>query len=421
MTVLAAQPEDLRSAARTLVLAEGQLEELVGRLARSETATAVSWEGIAALGHRAATERVRAAVLARCGPLGALARSVDALAGQAEQAQDVVRAAQRARDDAQAERRRHLARLGTVVDPAEAEAVRERVAWLDTVVRHAQDEINGAEDALEQARGVVDRTLQDSWLGVGWDDLLDLVRAGKGLAPVWRGGGLVVVGTRLLLASAALARDLSPWARQLVEARVHRLLKVVIKTPLSALLAGSLGRVMVPIFVVSDAWPDLMDGGGYAGWRGLTVRVTAGLAIPGSVAMVTPHPVAAGIGAVTVGAYYLVKGGNLIYDNRQTLARAGQLLWRHRDQIRELTKRLVTPHPALPLGPLGPALPIGRSRGELPDLPGLDDLRRFLPGIGGPLHWPDVPIGPGPRLPVIPPLTLSGLAPIVLPHLRKLF
>src|SRR5690606_41339933 len=131
--------------------------------------------------------------------------------------------------------------------PGDAAAGRGRVAGLDTVVRHAPDEINGAEDALERVRGVVDRMLQAAWLGVGWDALLDLGRAGQGLAPVWRGGGLVVVGTRLLLASAALARDLSPWARQLVEAKVHRLLKVVVKTPLSALLAGSLGRGMVPI------------------------------------------------------------------------------------------------------------------------------------------------------------------------------
>jgi uncharacterized protein YukE len=422
VSVLTARPEDLRSAARSLALAQCELADLAARLARSETSTTGTWQGVAALGQRAATGRLHVAVLRRCDPLGVIARAVDELADQAAESQEVMQAARVTRAEAQAERQRHLVRLGTLVDPAEAAAVLERVASLEVVICRAGDQISGAQDAMERARHRVDQVLRDSWVGMGWDDLSDLARAGQALAPVWRGSGLVVVGTRLLLASARLAKELDPVARHLLEGRMRRLLSVVMKPPFVALLAGSLGRVVVPVFVISDAWPDVLDGGGYAGWRGMTVRVTAGLAIPGSVAMIVPHPAVAGVGAVTVGAYYLVKGGNLIYDRRLTIASAGALVWRHRARVQELAQRLMTPSPAFPLGPLGPILPgVGSSDGLLPGLPVLDQLRRFVPDVGGPLPWADVPIGPGLRLPVVPPPTLSGLTPVVLSHLRRLF
>src|SRR5690606_6752064 len=141
--------------------------------------------------------------------------------------------------------------------------------------------------------------------GIGVDDLGDLIQAGKGLAPLRRGAGLVVVGSRVLLSSVQLAGTLDPFARAVIQTRLDRLLKIVMKRPVLALLTMTPARIVVPVVVISDAIPDVRDGGGYEGWQGVTVRATAALAIPGSVAMVMPHPVVAGVGAVTVGAYYL--------------------------------------------------------------------------------------------------------------------
>lgn len=424
MTALAVRPDGLRVAARSLVVAQCDLEELAARLARSDASTAAGWQGVAALGQRAASGRVQTAVLARCGPLGGLARSLDTLADQGARAQAVVRAAQHARDEAQAERRRQIDLLTTITEPIEVEAVQSRIMMLDRLIQRAQDEIDEAEGGLERGRRVVEDLLQDSWIGQSWDDLTDLVTAGREVLPVWRGGSLVVVATRLLLTTAKAAREVSPFVRQMLDIKVARLLKAVMKPPAIALLAGPLGRLLVPIVVVSDAWPDLVDGGGYTGWRGSMVRVSAGLAIPGSVAMIMPHPVVAGAGGVTVGAYYLVKGGNAIYDNRREIAKVGRHVWQNRQTIKKLALEVLRPRPGLPLGPLGPLVPISDGPvpdlSDLPDLPDLDDLRRFVPDIEVPLRLPDVPIGPGLRLPVVPPPSLLTV-PIVLPTLRKLF
>lgn len=421
MTVLAVRPDDLRVAARSLVVAQCDLKELVARLARSDAATAVGWQGVAALGQRAASCRVRSAVLARCAPLGGLAQSLDTLADQGAQAQVVVRAAQRAFEEAQAERRRQIDLLNFIVEPVEAEAIRSRIMVLDSLIQRAQDELDDAERGLERGRRVVEDLLQDSWVGQSWEDLSDLVTAGREMLPIWRGGSLVVVATRLLLTTAAAAREVSPFVRQMLDIKVARLLRAVMKPPAIALMAGPLGRLLIPIVVVSDAWPDLVEGGGYTGWRGGMVRVTAGFAIPGSVAMVMPHPVVAGVGAATVGAYYLVKGSNAVYDHRKQIAKVGRYAWQHRNTIRKVAHEVLRPRPGMPLGPLGPLLPIGDGVvPKLPDLPDLDDLKRFVPKIEVPLRLPDVPIGPGLRLPVIPPPSLLTV-PIMLPTLKKLF
>lgn len=421
MTALAVRPDDLRVAARLLVVAQCDLEELVARLARSDAATAVGWQGVAALGQRAAAGRVQSAVLARCGPLGGLARSLDTLAEQGAQAQVVVRAAQRASEEAQAERRRQIDLLTIIVEPVEAEAIRSRIMVLDSLIQRAQDELDDAERGLERGRRVVEDLLQDSWVGQSWEDLTDLVTAGREMLPIWRGGSLVVVATRLLLTTAKVAREVSPFVRQLLDIKVARLLKAVAKPPAIAVLAGPLGRLLIPVIVFSDAFPDVVDAGGYTGWRGGMLRFHAALAIPGSVAMVMPHPVVAGIGGATVGAYYLVKGGNAIYDNRREIAKVGRYVWQNRETVKKVAQEVLRPRPGLPWGPLGPLVPIGDGLvPDLPDLPDLDDLRRFVPDIEVPLRLPDVPIGPGLRLPVIPPPSLLTV-PIVLPTLKKLF
>ncbi|QDO89121.1 hypothetical protein FNH13_12945 [Ornithinimicrobium ciconiae] len=423
MTALATRPDDLRLAAQTLVRGRAELEEVAARLTRAAQESTSGWQGVAALGQRTATARMHAAVVARCAPVSEVSSALADLADQAAHAQSVVRAAQRDAQEAGAERSRLIRSLSTVTDPVELEVLRQRITVLEVMIRRSGDEIAWAENQLERGRQWVDRVLRDSWLGVGVDDLADLVQAGEGLAPLWRGGGLVVVGGRVLLSSVRLARAFDPFARAVIEARLDRLLKVVMKRPVLALLTMAPARVIVPVVVISGAIPDVIDGGGYEGWQGFTLRVTAALAIPGAVAMVMPHPVVAGIGAVTVGGYYLAKGGFALHDHRILLAQVGAQIYRRRHEIVKIATTVLRPSPAFPLGPLGPMAPlVPRPRDLLDELPRLEELRSLLPGIGGPIGVPRVPIELGPRLPAIPLPSLGVVgAGLLLPRLGRLF
>ncbi|NLG20377.1 MAG: hypothetical protein GX555_02950 [Actinomycetales bacterium] len=422
MTALATRPDDLRLAARRLEVAGQGLGDLAARLAAADALTAGSWVGAAALGQQLATQRVVGALRARCAPAGQVAASLDAFAGQAEQARREVQAGQRQRADATAERVRQIGLLGTVTDPGVLAAIRARIVTLEGVIRRADDEIAWVEERLEQARRTVEQVLRDSW-PFDVDDLRDLVGAGKDVVPVWRGGGLLIVGARVLLTSARLARDLNPFVRFELETRLTRLLTVVHKTPVIFMLTRLSYRLVIPFVVISDAWPDVRDGGGYDGWRGFSLRVTAALAIPGSVAMVLPHPVVAGLGAVTVGAYYLVKGGHAIFDHRVLLMQVGKTVYERRHEIIRIARRVLQPTPSFPLGPLGPMYPLlPKARDVLSDLPRLQDLARYLPPWGTLMPIVQAPIEPGPRLPAVPPASLGPLgAAIVLPRLIGLF
>ena len=318
---------------------------------------------------------------------------------------------------------RQLGVLATATDPVVVAATRERIQQLEQVIRRSDDEISWAERMLDKARGTVDRMLRDSWGGVGIDDLEDLINLGREAAPIWRGGGLVIVGVRVVLTTAKLARDLNPFARFALEAKLAKLLKVVRKPPVIFLLSRLPFRVLIPLTVIPSAFEDLRTGDGYTGVRGFALRATAAVAIPGSVAMVLPHPVVAGLGAVSVGIYYVTKGGYAIWDQRMLLAQIGRTIFRKRAKIIATAKEILRPTVPFPLGPLGPINPLVPDAKEvLRDLPDLRDLGRWVPGIGGPTPIPGIPIAPGPRLPAVPPPTLTGVGlGIVLPTIRKLF
>lgn len=423
MTALEARPEDLRLAARSLLGVATELGEAGARIGRSQAETAAGWQGTAALGQRLTTERIATQIALRRGPMEALAGSLGTFADQAEHAQGAVRAAQQARDQALSDRVRLIALLATVTDPAQTEVLRERILRLEVAIRAREDEIGWVERGLEDGRAVLERVLRDSWLGTGVDELRDLVDAGREIAPIYRGGTLLIVGSRVVLTTARLAKDLSPFARMVLEARLDKLLKVVRKPPLLYMALRLPFRVLIPLTVIPDAWQDLRDGGGYTGVRGFTLRLTAAVAIPGSVAMVLPHPLVAGLGAVSVGVYYAAKGGWAIWDHRILLAQVGKYVYQRRYLMMEGVRRVLLPTPALPLGPLGPISPLlPGTKKVLSDLPRLKELGRLLPGVGGPITIPLTPITPGPRLPAVPTPALGVLgAGILLPKLRKLF
>ncbi|WP_114906139.1 hypothetical protein [Ornithinimicrobium murale] len=423
MTALATRPEDLRVASRALLGAAAELSEAGHRVQRAEAEAASGWQGVAALGQRLATQRVATAVLSRCGPAEQLAGALGVFADQAEQAKVVVRAAQGAGDEARAQRVREIAQLAAATDPQVIDVLRQRILRLEQTIRRSEDEIDWAEEQLERGRRTIDRLLRDSWVGLGVEELKDLVRIGQEVAPIWRGGGLLIVGSRVVLTTARLARDLTPVARHALEVRLARLLTVVRKPPVMFLLTRLPFRVLIPLTVIPSAVDDLRTGGGYEGVQGFSLRLSAAVAIPGSVAMVLPHPVVAGLGSVSVGIYYLAKGGYAIWDHRILLTQVGAAIIQKRHAIIEAARRVLRPSPAFPLGPLGPMQPlVPGAKDLLSELPRLSELGRFLPGVGGPVTVPNVPIDKGLRLPVIPSPSMgaAGLG-ILLPSLGKLF
>lgn len=422
MTALATRPEDLRLAARTMSGAATELSEVGQRARRAEAESATGWQGVAAVAQRMATQRVAAAVLARSGPAQEVAGALAVLADQAEQARGRVRAAQVCRDGAAAERIRQITLLGTVTDPQQTEVIRGRILRLEREISRCNDEIGWAEEQLQRGRDAVDRMLRESWIGWGVEELKDLIDLGRQVAPIWRGGGLLIVGTRVLLTTRKLARELTPFARIELETKLLRLLKVLRKPPFFFVLTRLTFRIMVPLTVIPDAFEDLRTGGGYEGVQGFALRATAAVAIPGSVAMVLPHPVVAGLGAVSVGAYYLTKSGYAIWDHRLFLTQVAVDLYQNRHTIIETAKEVLRPTPPLPLGPLGPMYPVLPGAGLLHDLPRLSHVGRVLPWVEAPITVPSVPIEAGVRLPVIPSPSLgpAGLG-VLLPSLGKLF
>lgn len=423
MTALATRPQELRAAARSLVGVAAGLGEAGARIGQTQAETATGWQGTAALGQRLATERIATQIGLRRGPVEMVAGALGTFADQAEHAQTVVRVAQQARDQAVADRVRLIAMLATVTDPGQAEVLRERILRLEVAIRGHEDEISWVERQLEQGRTVLDRVLRDSWVGLGLEELRELVDAGREIAPIYRGGSLLIVGSRVVLTTVRMAKEFSPFARHILEARLDKLLKVVRKPPFLYLALRLPFRVLIPLTVIPDAWQDLWDGGGYTGVRGFTLRLTAAVAIPGSVAMVLPHPLVAGLGAISVGVYYAAKGGWAIWDHRILLGQVGRYVYQRRRKLLVTARRVLAPTPALPLGPLGPISPLlPGARKVLSDLPRLKEIGRLLPGVGGPITVPATPIAPGPRLPVVPSPSVGVVSVgILLPKIRKLF
>lgn len=432
MSALATRPEELRAASRALLQTRGDLDDLGHRLEHVGAVAAAGWQGTAALAHQAAAQRMWTAVRSRAAPVTELARSVADLADVGEQARATVRAAAERRARAEAERAVLLRRLAEgEPDPATLE----RLRLLDRVLEEAAEEARRAEEHLARMRQLVEQVMRSSWPLVGVDDLGDLIAAGQGLPPLWRGGTLVLVGSRILLTRHRLRGPITPIARIALDTRLAGLMRLVAKPPFVFLLLGAPARVVVPVIVISSAWPDVWDGGGYDGFRGIAVRITAAIAIPGSVAMVVPHPVVAAVGAISVGTYYLVKGGNVVFDHRALIAKVAVTSWQNRDEIGRRIRRVVAPvleptgelAPLLraPLGPFGPARMISAGTGDMLDqLPILPEhLRRLAPIIGRPLVPADVPLAPGPRLPVIPtPTTVGAIGiGIALPKVGWLF
>lgn len=460
MTAVAARPGEITAAARVLAGTDHGLREASGRCRASADECAPAWHGAAALAQGARTRTVESAVSAAADQLGILVAALERFAAQCEAEQSTIRSLRWRRAEATRERD---ALSAAPVDPADllrAAQRAARLAELDNVIWRLDRLVFGSEDRLEGLAGTLESLIRHT--GPPWlpGDLEGLGRTLGALGSASKGGRLVVTGAMLLGLAVQHARNADLTGRLALVARMHPLFGAVTKVPSWAKLLGRFGPLAIPLTVLSSALPDLRDGGGYTGWRGTVTRVTAGVAAAGSLAVLVPNPWVAGAGAVSVGAYTAWKAGNTIYDNREAVAHLAGMAWEEAKRRAAELGEMVEAADLLPWGPLGPVGPVlhpdtalwaferGRDTLELGQegievlRRGWDDLVDALPGgpelpeeaarhvrrFGDPVGVPDVPVGPGVRLPVVPigpwrwpvPVSLPVSLPISLPSLPGL-
>ncbi len=424
MSPTAASPPELRSAARSLAAAQDDLDRLAGRAARTPCPTA-QWWGLAALEQQASTEVLLSVLSRTVGPLGELSRAAERLAEVSEQTQRTVGRLGAQHEAASRERALVIA---APVDPTDLAAVARRAARigeLDRLLERIGIDRCDAEGALDAVCRQVQGQVERSWPQDLAQDLRTLGEVGFGVFKVYNGARQIGTGVQLLRLSVRYASAIDLRVRLELLIRIRGLVTAVGKVPWWASRLGPFGALLVPLTVTPPAWADLRDGGGYQGARGTITRITAALAIPGSVAIALPVPSAhlKAFGAITVGAYGAWKGGNYLYDNPEITVLLGHAAWHEARRRAGELGDLIGPTPRMPWGPLGPLGPVigtepgrgwVRDRAEdliddLPELPGQWD--RFARQLGEPIRLDDLPIAPGPRLPVVPTLTFLRRLP----------
>lgn len=321
--LLAADPHALEQAATHLGRVEEELQAASRGAGAVLTAAPAAWAGAAGLAHRARVEELGGLVRDAAPAAGRLCVAVrcyaDTVTGEQR---TVLRLRDRARS-AEAERRRLLAVPPDPTDPAALVLWRSRVSELEREVAAARAAIDAAVERWQEAVTGLERALRSLPPGL----VPALVVAGGAVSAARRGGTLLARGARVLGLSASRARAADLAARAALDDRLARVVGTLRRVPPWLRVAGRLGPWAIPMQVTRTAVPDVVRGGGHSGWRGGITRVLAGLAIPGSVALLVPNPWAVGAGAVTVGAYYLWRAGTRVWDHRRQLSGLGRSAW----------------------------------------------------------------------------------------------
>lgn len=413
-------PDELRRAAQQLVAAERALHQVADLVQAGAVTADQVWESGAAVLQRDRLHRLRCGTLERADDLGAIGRALTQAADRADAELATLRRLDVRRRQQEAELSAVRAQppapddpWGTLREGAAADLERE-LALVALLAAQARERI---EIGLAVAEAVLRERLPIDLL----EDLIGLKPIADGAGAVRRGGTILLTGLQWLGLAIRHARAVDPALRLLLEERLGLLAPQLAKVPGWAKVFGRFGIYTIPLTIIPDAWQDVQDGGGYPGVRGDVVRVSAALAIPGSIAVLVPIGPVAAVGAVTIGTWTAVTGANALYDNREQIARgievgalvAGAYVRTSVDDLRELTRTVEPYVPWGPLGPIGPAVGLGSAAesllDDLPDLPDLH-LDEAIRGLGEPFRLPDLPIGPGLRLPLLPGLPWPQLS-----------
>lgn len=460
MTALVLSPGELRLAAQSLGREADELRRLAAG-ARCTVAEPDTWSGVAAAAQQTwqlAWARLLSEVL---NPLDDLSDLVASFAEQVEQGQHRIRS-WIARKDQALRDLFDLERLLRTADEAVRAELERRAEQARQLVERARQEAADAQDWVRGRADTLAAIVADSWPARLVQDLvaLDQVRRGvKGLGRAWQ----VALGSRELVRLAVqFAREQGVAARKMLVDSTRLAALVALRSPKAVSFAARL--VHPATFVVLTgvgAVSDVLTGGGYEGWRGVTTRVFGGAALLALPALAVPFPPVVAAGGVVLAGYTAWTAGNLVYDNRVVLAKVGRFALRKTGEAaQEIEERLhivervgtgverveqlgrdaqrgwgvgwdwakehLNPLPdpddapglrvpipiRLPF-PSGPTVPIWVSESDvkewLPWLPDPRDLGPWLPSWPPDLRWPGIPDPfdlPGPpdlpRVPVLP-------------------
>lgn len=337
MTVLACDPDQLRTTARDLRRAADELEVSAAEIAGSSDPV---WTGLAAVEQAARLAEVSGAVRQLASPLEQVAGALVVVASAAQEHGATVRWHSRLRDEAELERSRLVA-FGSPTEPVGAASWSAQVARLGEEVAGHRRLVDEAERAFAEVLGGAARLLEQIRAQVPqivWDLVLTVTTA-RNVARGWRqatgAAGLAGSARRLRRMRVPGGERTHHVVQQRVDKHVRRLRMQtpawVAKVPGGAKVAGR----ALPVVALLDAAGGAWTGGGYEGWRG---GLTRGLAVAGTVgagvAVVTGGVVVgvaaapaavAGLGLAAV--YQAWMTGNWVYDNRERVGRLASRAW----------------------------------------------------------------------------------------------
>lgn len=317
MSVMSASPEGLRGIAREL---GGQAQSL--RELGSGVSDIGLWTGLAAY-QQQEREEGWCSDLQRCVPaLESLAERIGGFARTVESIQD-----QWLRWESRLAGWRSEAQrlVGTIqsVDAVTAVVLEQRRHELLAAMVSGEEALARLNAEFEAQGEQLGRAVMDSWP-------VQLAIDGLAVHQIYRGfklgsSGLrqAAAGTGILSLAIRLSKTVDLGARSKILREMWLLAEVARRVGPTAKVPLKFLPGVATVTTLSSAIPDVIDGNGYEGWRGTTTQVLAGLAIPGSILMLLPHPVAVAAGVTVAGAYNVWLGGNMIYDNRVVIARYG--------------------------------------------------------------------------------------------------
>lgn len=333
-TVLACDPDELESTARTLRQLATELDTVATAVS---TSTVPDWSGLAALEQGARRSEAGELVRSLAPQVEQVATGVSRVAVAAREEGALVRHHGRLAEEAALERARLLA-AGAPPDPVAAARWAAQLEELGSSRRWHESLVAQAEGRFEQVQRTVSTTLDRIRAALPQDlaDLFTLWAAAENAIKLGRAGSALGTSASTTRRLRRMRGRAGERTRHQVQQRfskgLARLKKSppgwVSKVPRIGPVAEAVGR-RAPAMVLVGAVPDTLDGGGYSGWRGGTTRVLAGAAVVGTIgAVVVAAPAAATVGLGAAATYQLWAIGNTVYDNRKEIGQALSRTWR---------------------------------------------------------------------------------------------
>jgi hypothetical protein len=408
VTALAISAADLRWAAGRLSSQADHGISLAARV-RAMTPPPDGWSGLAALQAGHARESWARSLGVVVDPLEELASWVSSFAEEVDAAQHDIRTWRERHQAWAAETARMEVLLATADDQVRPVLMRRRDELL-ALARTAEQQIDATESQVREAAGVLAERLDGLWSDPASTVLQEVHQLRGAVVQAGRAGVTLLASGHVLRLAVHYARsaDLAVRAALLDDARLAA--RWVMTGASAGRAVSRFAVVKTPVLVWLTAVPDVMTGGGYGGRRGMTTRLLAGAALPASVGVFVPHPLAIGASLAVLGAYSLWSAGNLLYDHRRVPARVGSELHRAgRSGAARLTGVVRSAREAADDT-------LAWARDRLDDGLGLlgKEVNSAADVVGAPVAAPP-PAVEQPRLPAVPAQQIVPVGPLAVP------